>query len=325
MPSPRKVRAGRRPCRRHLRHCTPAARASHYLIIGPWDHAGTGTPKTEFGGLTVGPESLVDLPKLYREWHAWVMEEGPKPALLRKNVTYYVTGAEVWRYADTLEDITEQTQALYLASTDNPTDVFRSGSLVEAPVREVHSDHYLYDPLDVSHAEIEATVDFDCLVSQHMTYLMSGKHLIYHGEPFVSDTEIAGFFRLQVWLSLDQPDTDFRASVYEVRIDGSAILLSSDCMRARYRESLREPRLIESTVPLRYDFERFTFVARRIGRGSRLRLVFGPINSIQHQKNYNSGGVVAKETLCDARPVTVRLFHDQRHPSALYVPLGRVP
>lgn len=309
--------------RRHLQSTPLSVRAKHYLIIGPWDHAGTGAPKDEFGGLKVGPASVIDLPKLYVEWHAWVMQDGPKPSFLRKNVAYYVTGAEVWRYADRLEDITEREQALYPASTDNPSDVFKSGSLSHEPPRDDRSDHYVYDPQDVSHAQLEATVDFDSLVSQHMTYLMSGRHLIYHSAPFPADTEIAGFFRLQVWLSIDQPDTDFRASVYEVGIDGSALLLSSDCMRARYRESLREARLVENTLPLRYDFRRFTFVARWIRAGSRLRLVFGPINSIQHQKNYNSGGVVAGESLRDARPVTVRLFHGTQFPSALFVPLGR--
>jgi hypothetical protein len=49
----------------------------------------------------------------------------------------------------------------------------------------------------------------------------------------------------------------------------------------------------------------------------------GPINSIYSQKNYNTGGVVAEESVRDARTVTVKLFHDAGRPSALYVPFGR--
>jgi hypothetical protein len=33
--------------------------------------------------------------------------------------------------------------------------------------------------------------------------------------------------------------------------------------------------------------------------------------------------VVAAESMKDARTVTVRLYHDRAHPSALFVPLGR--
>jgi hypothetical protein len=62
-----------------------------------------------------------------------------------------------------------------------------------------------------------------------------------------------------------------------------------------------------------------------VKKGSRLRLIIGPINSIYREKNYNSGGVVQSESIADARPVIVTLYHDQEHPSTLYVPLGAAP
>ena len=51
--------------------------------------------------------------------------------------------------------------------------------------------------------------------------------------------------------------------------------------------------------------------------------MIGPINSIYAQKNHNSGGVVSEESFKDAQSVTVRLFHDESHPSALHVPFGQ--
>jgi uncharacterized protein len=145
---------------------------------------------------------------------------------------------------------------------------------------------------------------------------------VYHTVPFAKDVEVSGFFKLSAWVSIDQPDTDFGAWIYEIGLDGSSIFLTTDAMRTRYRESLRQPKLIGTTEPLRYDLDRFMFVSRQIQKGHRLRLVIGPINSIYSQKNYNSGGVVSEESMKDARPVTVKLFHDQARPSALYVPFG---
>jgi len=113
--------------------------------------------------------------------------------------------------------------------------------------------------------------------------------------------------------------------VYEIGADGSSIVLSSDLIRARYRENARAPKPVRTKAPLRYDFEHFTFVSRQIRKDNRLRLVITPINSIYNEKNYNSGAVVANETLQDARPVTVTLFHDHAHPSALFVPVGQPP
>jgi uncharacterized protein len=292
-------------------------------VIGPWDHAGTRTPKLEFCGLKVGPESLLDVAQLHVDWYAWTLLDGPRPAFLQKRVAYYVMGAEKWRYADTLRAVTSRRQVLYLDSIINPVDVFGSGWLRADRVGHGGPDSFVYDPRDVSLAGIECTVDPESRTDQRMLHACVGRHLIYLTEPFAQDTEVSGFFGLSLWLSIDQPDTDFQVAVYEVGLDGSAIQLTNDSLRARYRESLRTEKLVRTPAPLRYDFERFMFVARRISAGSRLRLVIGPINSIYSQKNYNSGGEVARESMSDARTVTVNLYHDDAHPSALYMPIGR--
>jgi putative CocE/NonD family hydrolase len=309
--------------RQHLQNGSPSTRARHYLVIGPWDHAGTRVPKETFCGLTAGPASLVDMPTLHAQWYDWTMRNGPKPPFLQRNVAYYVMGAEGWRYADSLEDVTACAVTFYLHSTVNPTDVFKSGSLSRAAPGSGGPDRYGYDPRDLTIAELEMTLDPDSKVDQRLTCASLGGQLIYHSDPFESDTDLCGFFRLTVWLAIDQPDTDFHVSVWEIGIDGGAVQLASDSMRARYRESFRQEKLVSADVPLLYSFERFNFVARRVGRGSRLRLVIGPLNTIYWQRNYNSGGIVCRESLRDARPVTVRLFHDDARPSALHVPFGQ--
>lgn len=309
--------------REHLRHAGDAGRARHYLVIGPWDHSGTRTPARRFCGLEVGPASLLDLGQLHLEWYAWTMQGGAKPAFLRDRVAYYVMGAERWRYASSLEAITLRSAPYWLQSSHNPTDVFASGVLSATGPARGGPDHYIHDPRDVSLAALESTVDPESRVDHRMIHASQGKLLVYHSAPFDEDTEISGFFKLTAWLAIDQPDTDFRVTVYEIALDGSAVQLTTDTLRARYREDPRTARLIATTEPLRYDFERFAFVSRCIKAGSRLRLVIGPINSIYSQKNWNSGGVVAEESIEHARTVTVKLFHDETHPSALYVPFGQ--
>ena len=56
-------------------------------------------------------------------------------------------------------------------------------------------------------------------------------------------------------------------------------------------------------------------------KGSRLRLIVTAVNSINWQKNYCSGGVVADETAKDARTCHVKILHDAQHASAIQVPL----
>ena len=304
------------------KHASAEGRARHYLVIGPWDHAGTRTPKADVGGLTFGAASLVDLPKLHLDWYAWTMQGGPKPAFLQKRVAYYVMQADTWRYADTLAGVTAESRAFHLDSAANATDVLASGSLrTEPPTGQ--PDHYVYDPRDLGTAALETTLDPESLTEQSLIFARHGKQLVYHTAPFEKDTEVTGFFKLSAWLAIDQPDTDFAVSVYEIRPDGTSIKLSDDRQRARFRESAHEAKLITSRKPLRYDFSQFTFTSRLITKGSRLRLVIGPIDSIFTQKNYNAGGDVSAESSRDARAVTVTLYHDKAHPSALYVPIGQ--
>ena len=297
--------------------------ASHYLVIGPWDHAGTRIPKRQFCGLDASAASVIDMLMLHVQWYDWVLRDGPMPPLLQKRVTYYVMGAERWRHADSLDAVTARAEAFYLGSTVNPTDVLESGSLTRHSRGSGEPDHYVYDPRRSDTADLEITVDPESKVDQRMTYACNGRQLVYHSEPFADEVEISGFFELEAWLAIDQPDTDFRVGVWEILSDGSAVQLTSDWLRARYRESFREEKLVNADVPLLYSFERFMFVSRRVSRGSRLRLVIGPLDSVYWQRNYNSGGVVNRESIDAARPVTVRLFHDESHPSALYVPFGQ--
>ncbi len=183
------------------------------------------------------------------------------------------------------------------------------------------ADHYVYDPNDDALAKIEARSDPNNLRDMQPLHVNAAK-LVYVSAPFAADAEVSGFFRFDAYIAIDQPDTDFAVSVLEIAADGSVTPLSSDVMRARYRESARAPKLVTSRGPLRYEFNRFTFASRLVRQGSRIVLALQAANSIEYERNYNSGGVVADETRNVGRVVKVTLVHDSAHPSALYVPFG---
>lgn len=307
----------------HRANAEEGHRHLHYLVIGPWDHSGTRAPQLEFGGLRLGPQSLLDLLGLHVDWYAWAMSGGEKPRFLQKSVAYYVMGADKWRYADSLDSVSDRHEKLYLQSNVNATDVFCAGLLSPRTPSGREADCYFYDPLDVRAADVEELVDPENLTDQRLIHAASGKHLVYHTDPFAMDTEVSGFFRLRVWISINQPDTDFRATIYEIDLNGGSLLLSRDFIRTRYRENLRREELIRTEKPLIYDFRRFTFISRLVRRGHRLRLVIGPVDSIYFEKNYNSGGTVSEGSSKDARVVTVTLLHDSEHPSALFMPVAK--
>jgi len=308
--------------RDHMRYAAKAARDRHYLIIGPWDHAGTRTPKREVGGLTFGEASVLDLNALHTEWYGWTMKGGAKPKFLEKRVAYYVVGpgAEKWKYADSLEEIGAERRILYLKGSAG--DAFHSGSLADAkPAGPAEPDRYVYDPLDVRPEELEREDVEKPITDQRYALNLFGDGLVYHSEPFAEATEVSGQVKLTLWIALDVPDTDLKADLYEILPDGGSIALTSDLVRARYRESREKETLVPPGKALRYEFTGFSWFSRRVAKGSRLRLVVSCPNSIYAQKNYNSGGVVADETAKDARTAHVVLYHDAERPSALEIPV----
>jgi putative CocE/NonD family hydrolase len=312
---------------RHMRYGTAEARQNHYLIIGPWDHAGTRTPKKEVGGLNFGDASIVDLNQLHVEWYDWAMKGGAKPEFLKKRVAYYVVtgpGSGEWKYADTLEGISNGRKMLFLSSGGEADDIFHSGVLTESkpagPAAAV-SDAWTYDPLNIKPGALEPADQPDYLVSQTAVLNLFGEGVAYHSAAFSEAAEISGFAKLTLWLSMNVPDTDLYANLYEILPEGGSVQLSGAILRARYRESARAPKLVTPGKVEKYVFDDFTFFSRRVAKGSRLRLVVGSINSTGTEKNYNSGGDVALETAKEARTAKVTLLHDDSHPSALELPI----
>jgi hypothetical protein len=320
--------------RAHMRHGSPAARDRHYLIIGPWDHAGTRTPNPSVGGLTFDKASVVDLNALHKEWYDWTMKNVPRPSFLEKRVSYYETGpgAERWKRADTLEEIGATRRTFYLGSDNGQAgDAFHSGHLVSArPAGEPAPDRYVYDPLDVRPGQVAAEEEEEYagfLVDQHAALDLGGdgangaNGAIYHSAPFAEETEVSGQVKLTLWMSLDVPDTDLTVALDEILPNGGSVHLTSDYLRARYRDSLEKESLVPIGQVVRYELTGFTWFSRRISKGSRLRLVISSINTPGLEKNYNSGGVVAGETAKDARTAHVSVYHDAAHPSALEIPV----
>ena len=103
--------------------------------------------------------------------------------------------------------------------------------------------------------------------------------LVYHTDPLPNETPLVGCPKVTLWVSLDTPDTDLSVDLYEIQPDGTSIALWSDLRRLRYRESLRQEKLVKPGEIVRCDFNPGLFVARRLMKGSRLRLVvFSELN-----------------------------------------------
>lgn len=303
----------------HMQHGNESAKANHFLILGPWDHGGTRMPRQEFGGYEFGDAMMFDAFALDRDWYRWTMDDGEKPGFMKDRVTYFVAGANEWKSAPSLKQVSDAELVLQLGADRARHDVFHSGVMAEAPdTRSPHSQ-YVYDPLDTSKAERGVSDDY--IIDQGEVMHVAGNGLVFHSAPFEEPVEISGYLRLEAWIEMDVPDTDINATLYEIRPDGTSIALAGETLRARHRDGLREVRVMEPGTVEKLVFERFYWFSRLVAKDSRLRLFIRPANGLSQQRHYNSDKPVHEQTAADARTATVRLHHSQDYPSRLVLPV----
>jgi putative CocE/NonD family hydrolase len=310
--------------RQHLSAATAHAQAQHYLVIGPWDHPGTRTPQAQVGGLTLGAASLLDMNALHLAWYDFARGKGKRPELLEDQVTWFQNGADQWRHAKTLAAVTVRQDKLYFASPNvNPVRLFTAGTLQKVPPSKADTDSYVYDPRSFRRGELElAAGDADnALTTEALAFAIDQDGLVYHSEAFAQDTDLAGFFAADLRIAIDVPDTDIQVSIFAIGPNGGSVFLTEQRIRARYRKGIEAPQLTPNHLDW-YHFDAFTFAARTLVKGSRLRVLITAPDSIGAQRNFNSGGVVAQETIADARKATVRLMLDPISPSFLSIPIA---
>ncbi|HET6905472.1 MAG TPA: CocE/NonD family hydrolase [Rhodanobacteraceae bacterium] len=311
--------------REFMANASANAKKRFYLLMGPWDHPGTRHPQQKLGGLTFDKKSVLDIDQLHIDFFDWVLKGGKRPGILSDRVNYYVMGADEWRHADALKDLSDHTLRLYLSSPDSDAhDVFHSGFLTTQEPADQPADTFSDDPLKLTPAdELLKEQGDDPLV--HSAEPFKTDRLIYVSDRLPKAITLAGAMQLLANISLDTPDGDIGAEVDAILPDGRTLVLGQDMMRARFRHGMvkAEPATPGAVEPWRFDG--FYFTVRELPKGTRLRLVLAPLNIPDLQKNYNSGGRIGYETAKDARTATFAVHLDPRHPSYLELPLAPEP
>jgi hypothetical protein len=331
-------------------HASESARSKHYLVIGPWAHAGMDGADS-VGDLRFAPQAKVDMAAVRHEWFRWAFGMGEKPAFLQHRIMYYVSGAEEWRGCDTLDEAFSTRRSFCFHSDGSANDLFHSGRLRDEP-SDTPADRFVNDPFDTSIIEMElctrpidrpskgnTSIQYPDPIrglhwqyagedptDQAFAYNLRGQGVVYHSAPLAEELEIVGTPELQLWLTLDRPDTDVVALLFEILPhDASSILLWSDFQRLRYRNSWANPELAEPGVPFQFRFGTPKFMSRRVGRGSRLRLVIRAPASINYEKNLNCAEPVPEQDPANASRCVVLLHHGAGLQSVLTLPVARRP
>ena len=309
------------------RHMTYGARdvtARHWLVIGPWDHAGTREPKADLGGVKFGPDAVMDMEELARLWFDHVLKGIPAPAFLADRIACFIAGRNTWVHASELKQLEGPAMKLELDVTGAVAgDVTRGGRLAAQVPAAPASVVLTSDPrFLVPHDEVDADSEsVPRLTDQRENYRPRPAQVIWHSEPFSAETVLAGRPRLRVQLASDQPDADLFVRLSEVRPDGTVVELSGTAIRLRYRAGDVAATPMVPGKPELIRFPPFGFFARAIAKGSRLRLVVDSApSSWSVQRNSHTGGDLASEPIAKARVAKITVMTGPESGSALELP-----
>jgi putative CocE/NonD family hydrolase len=295
------------------------ARRHQKLLIGPWPHQVNSTSK--LGEVDFGPQGTIDLRGYYlRFFDRWLKGEG-NGVDTEPPVHIYIMGDNRWYDAESWPLPGTDFTAFYLHSGGEANSKAGDGTLSTSAPGEEPADSYRYDPArpvpfitDAVSNQIGGPDDYAAIQRRDDV-------LVYASEPLTEDLTVIGPVRLELYASSSAPDTDFMAMLLDVHPSGFAQRLCDGMVRARYREGMDRPSLIEPGRVYCYDVDLWD-TSQVFKAGHRIALQIASSAFPKYDRNLNTGGSLADES--EMRTADQRIYHDASHPSRLVLPLARV-
>lgn len=308
-----------------MKQAVPGSAAPR-LIVGPWAHMATGGlfPESSYGFL--GNADAFDLFTAQLRWFDRWLNSRTATADDDSPVQIFVMGSNVWRgEADwPLPDTTYS--RFYLHSDGRAGAHPSSGGLSSEPPSEEPEDTFLYDPRDPVPTCGGATYLPGLAIGANagprdQRAIESRRDVLsYTSPPLASAVEVTGPIRLVLFASSTAPDTDFTGKLIDVAPDGRAMSLTDGIVRARYRESLSEPSLLEAGRVYEIVID-LAATSNVFGAGHRIRVDVSSSNFPRFDRNTNTGGVIAEDGFESLSPAVNRIYHCAGSPSYIELPI----
>ena len=302
---------------------TEEARNGQKLIIGPWQHSSRGTSMAGSHYFGVAADALaLGLDEIHLRWFNQWLKGEDTGMLDEPPVRIFVMGDDVWRDENEWPLARAQTTSYYLHSGGNANTLHGDGSLSpEAPSGEP-PDVFLYNPANpvpTRGGQLCCNPYFASSGAFDQNEIEARSDVLVYSTPTLErDVEVTGPITVTLWAATSATDTDFTAKLVDVCEDGCARNLTDGIIRARYRESMSEPSLVEPGRAYCYTIDLWA-TSNVFKAGHKIRLEISSSNFPRFDRNTNTGGVIAADT--ELKPAVQTILHDAAHPSHVSLPI----
>jgi putative CocE/NonD family hydrolase len=302
------------------------ARSHQGLIVGPWAHGVVGGAFADhLYGLMANADAF-DLTGAQLRWFDHWLKGVENGVERQRPVHLFVMGENVWHEEDDWPLPGTTFTPYYLHSGGRANSASGNGTLSTEQQGDEPEDVYLYDPRHpvptVGGATFLPGLWVGANAGPRDQRAVEARHnvLCYTSAPLERPVEVTGPIELVLYASSSALDTDFTGKLVDVVPSGRAEILTEGILRARYRDSLSTPSLLDPgrVYELRLDL---WATANVFSAGHCIRLEVSSSNFPRFDRNTNTGGSIATEDSGDLVQAVNRMYHDRIHPSHLLLPI----
>jgi putative CocE/NonD family hydrolase len=290
-----------------------AARNGQRLVVGPWGHWANSSAETD--AIKFGKSATADLQgSVLRFLDRWLKDQHPE-ADNESHVRLFVMGANEWWGSDSWP-LSEAIDTRFFLHSDGDANGSRGrGRLSIEPPTDERADSYHYNPetpTGASWSMLAGPVDERPATDRPDV-------LCYTSAAFSRQLDVVGPITCELHAASSARDTDWHIRLADVHPDGYAQFLTHGLIRARFRESLEQPKLLTPGRPEVFRID-VGATANRFLPGHRVRLEISSSWFPQFDRNLNSG---ADNNFRDVEPVSANqtIFHDAARPSSVLLPV----
>jgi hypothetical protein len=295
---------------------TKEARKGSKLVVGPWSHFPPGGRK--FGNIDFGPAADLNLEALDVRWFDYWLKGHTNGVDRDAPVRIFVMGDNQWRDESSWPPKRARPAALFLTSGGRANTPAGDGQLAWRRPAAEGRDDYSYDPREPV-PTLLAPGNFTCVTDQRR---LSNRVdiLVYQTDPLAERVEVTGLPEVELYAASSAPDTDWVARLIDVAPDGLARDVCMGLVRARCRNGVAKPKLIQPGEVVKYTI-RLGPSSNAFLPGHRIRLDVTSSDFPNYDRNHNT----AADQNADAELVVARqtIRHGKAYPSKLILP--RVP
>jgi predicted acyl esterase len=292
-------------------HGGEGARGRCRLVLGPFGHGNITELKY--------PPSATQLPKCGHDvaWFDCMLKGKANGVAEEKPVHYYVMGdptdkdapGNFWRTADNWPPPATE-QAYYL----NRDGKLNPGKPSDGDDRK----SYRYDPANPVPTIGGAELGADIGPKDQRKVELRDDVLVFSTDVLTEPFDVTGHLSARLFVSSDCPDTDFTVKLTDVYPDGRSMLVTDGVLRARFRESFAEEKLLEPGKIYEITVD-FWSTALIFNRGHKIRVAVSSSNAPRFDPNPNTGHTFRADK--DSRVATNTIYFSKQYPSRIVLPI----